>query len=229
MIKCMPIAIAGPRTFLAPLMKPTVGAENLPRSGPCIVAANHSSLLDGIVLTAWTAWLRKLPTHTIAYDDPFKHWFMGWMLRSARCIPFARGDQASSRAMLGLALGYLARGEAVGIFPEAHLNNGKRLRRARPGAGLLALEAGVPVVPIGLRGTAEVMPQGAAWPRLGIRGQMWIGSPLSTSEASARYHDCNDPRERVDIVQGFLERLMGEITNLSGLEPPPPWRKGRRP
>lgn len=193
-----------------------IDAATLPPRGPAILVANHSSLLDGVILVSQLSILRIQPVHWIAYEEPFRHWLWGWFLRSSRCIPFHRGEGPSRERMMRLALGYLAMGEFVGIFPEGHINDGKNLRRPRQGAALLALESGVPVVPIGIRFSWETLPLGVRWPRWGRRIEVCCGSPLSFSDEHLRYHR-SSAAERHHLIADVLGRIMDAIAALSGL------------
>ncbi len=225
--KCIYFTNSAVKVAMTPFVRGIYGTGRLPRHRPMILAANHSSLMDGVILTVYASWALKQPVHTIAYEEPFGHWFMGYLLRSGRCIPFARGDLQSRLAMMRLALGYLHMREPVAIFPEAHLNDGKRLRRARPGAGLLALESGAPLVPIGIRRTREVLPLGARRPVLKRVAEIEIGEPLSVTGESVAYRRA-DEDARAELVEMVMTRLMQAIARLSGMEPPKARRRRRR-
>ncbi len=199
-----------------PFLDRVYGAANLP-SGSCIVAANHSSFLDGPLLSLAYCRARLKPLHMIAYEEPFRHWLMGWILRSGGAIPFRRGDRASQGSMLAAALAWLASGEAVGIFPEGHINQKPILNRARPGAALLALESGVPVVPAAIIGSDRVMPLGKAFPRPGARVRIVFGRPVALLEKERLYASL--PRvERSVLVKNLGYRILRAIGELSGRE-----------
>jgi len=211
--KSFSLAVSIARLALAPFFRGCEGVEHLCYSDRCLVAANHTSILDGVILvTAW-AWLRLRPLHMIAYEEPFRHWLWGWFLRSSRCIPFRRGDVASASEMMRAALGYLEMGEAVGIFPEGHINRGIRLRKPRPGVALLALASGAPVLPAAMLGAREVLPLGQRRPALRRVIKVRFGAPLYFAEESAEY--LRLPLvERARLVQGVLTRIMEAIGNL---------------
>lgn len=190
-----------------PFYRGAEGAAHIP-PGACLIAANHSSFFDGPLLALAYAEARHAPLHMIAYEEPFAHWAFGWFLRSARAIPFRRGDRTSQAKMLRTALGWLAAGEAVGIFPEAHINQKSVLARPRPGAALLALESGAPVVPAAVTGTAT-----GAKRRVTIR----FGRPVPLLEKERRYAAL--PRdERKILVKNLGYRIMRAIGELSGRE-----------
>lgn len=193
------------------------GAGNLP-DGPCIVAANHSSFLDGPLLALAYARKKLRPLHMVAYEEPFGHWLMGWILRSGRCIPFKRGQRASQGRMLTTALGWLAAGEAVGIFPEGHINQRARLNRPRSGAALLALESGVPLIPAAVLGSREALPLDRTFPRPGRRIRIRFGQSVGLFPKERAYADL-PADERKRLAANLNVRLMRAIAELSGREP----------
>ncbi|MDQ1696984.1 MAG: 1-acyl-sn-glycerol-3-phosphate acyltransferase [Frankiaceae bacterium] len=133
------------------------GLEHLPRSGPVLIAGNHTGFLDGplvmILLPRPSAFLVK----SELYDGPFRR-----VLSFARQIPVRRG--APDRTALRRALDVLAGGGVLGVFPEGTRGQG-RLETVQHGIGYLALRAGCPVVPVVCLGTAEALPMGKALPR----------------------------------------------------------------
>ncbi len=203
-------------TFALPYYDGADGAANIP-DGPCIIAANHSSFLDGPLLALAYCRATLRPLHMIAYEEPFSHWLMGWILRSGRAIPFRRGDRASQARMLATALGWLAAGEAVGIFPEAHINSYPLLGRPRPGAALLALESGVPVVPAAITGSDKALPPGRRLPVPGRRVKVRFGSPVALFEKERRYAELPKGERRM-LVKNLGYRIMRAIGELSGRE-----------
>lgn len=199
-----------------PFYRGSEHASRLP-DGPCIVAANHSSFMDGPLLALAYAREKLKPLHMIAYSEPFDNWLMGWILRSGRCIPFERGSRGSQAAMLRTALGWLAAGEAVGIFPEAHINRRPRLARARPGAALLALESGLPIIPAAIVGSAEALPPGAVVPRPGRRIRVVFGRAVRLLDKERLYRAL-PADERASLVRNLGYRVMRAIGELSGRE-----------
>jgi len=222
--KSLPISISITRLVLAPFLGRTLGRENIPR-GAYILAANHASLLDGVLLATAIDWAQYRPLHMISIAAPFRHWLFGWFLKSARCIPLAKASHAGTERMMALALAYLARGEGVGILPEGHVGSGPRLRPLRPGVALLALESGAPILPVGIRGSHEVLPLGAKFPKLGRRVEIRIGQPLDVSPEHGRYHTAG-PDERAGLVHDLLGRLARALADLSLRELPQ--ARGRR-
>ncbi len=202
-------------TALLPFYQGLEGSANLPRQGGCIIAANHSSFLDGPMLAMAYCQARLQPLHMIAYAEPFEHWLMGWVLRSANCIPFKRGDRGSQALMMHTALGWLKAGEAVGIFPEGHINHRPRLNNPRPGAALLALESGLPLIPTAIIGTHKILPRGAWLPRLAARAKVVFGPPIRLLDKERMYREL-DREDREMLVRNLGYRLMRSIGMLMG-------------
>jgi 1-acyl-sn-glycerol-3-phosphate acyltransferase len=131
-----------------------------PAGGPFVVVANHQSILDILMLS-------RLPREMkwVAKEELFKLPWVGWMLRMSGDIPIRRGDAESGGEALARAKAYLARGMSVMIFPEGTRSARGTLLPFKSGAFRLALEAGAPVLPIAVHGTAEGMPKGGPWVR----------------------------------------------------------------
>lgn len=213
--KSFPIAIAAVRGALIPFFSGIEGLENLPADNRYIIAANHSSFIDGPLLGSAIAYARALPLHMIAYGEPFRHWLFGWIMKSTRAIPFDRGDVNSRKLMMQNALGYLAMGEPVAIFPEAHLSSTMKLGRARPGVALLALESASPVVPAGIVGVNEVFPPNSRFPRPNRKIRLVLGTPIPMTAQSREYHHADSDTRRT-IVNTELNNIMSAIAGLSG-------------
>ncbi|MBV9293272.1 MAG: 1-acyl-sn-glycerol-3-phosphate acyltransferase, partial [Frankiales bacterium] len=156
------LALALVRRFAATLARIVFrvrisGVEHLPRTGPVLIAGNHTGFLDGplvmILLPRPSVFLVK----SELYDGPFRR-----VLSFARQIPVRRG--APDREALGRALAVLAGGGVLGVFPEGTRGEG-RLESIQHGIGYIGLRAGCPVVPVVCTGTAEALPKGKALPR----------------------------------------------------------------
>lgn len=167
------------------LWRPTVvGLENVPRTGAVLIASNHLSFADSLVIPIVAP--RKV--HFLAKSDYFrgggvkgtlqKAWFEGMGM-----LPVDRDDPRAAIASLDTALEVLGRGEAFGLYPEGTRSRDGRLYRGRTGVAHLALTAGVPVVPVGLTGTERLQPVGARLPRV-VPITVEFGTPI---EVARRY------------------------------------------
>lgn len=135
------------------------GREYEPASGPLIVAGNHASLLDppliGMCLRRQSAYMAK--------DDLFTVPILGPWLRSIGSFPVRRGTP--DRKAIRRSLEVLERGGVLVIFPEGTRSLDGRLRDAEPGAAMIALRTGVPVLPAAVVNSHRILPKGARWPR----------------------------------------------------------------
>jgi 1-acyl-sn-glycerol-3-phosphate acyltransferase len=126
--------------------------------GPYVVVANHQSMLDVLLLSRMPREMKW-----VAKEELFKIPWVGTLLRMSGDIPVRRGDAESGGEALGIARRYLDRGMNVMLFPEGTRSKTASLLPFKGGAFKLALEAGVPVLPIAVSGTAAGMPKGGPW------------------------------------------------------------------
>lgn len=220
--KCYPLAAALTHLALAPFVKCARGWENVPQHDPYLVVSNHSSFMDGVILADTWAWHGRRPLHMISNQEPFAHWLFGWVLRSGRSICLDRSNRDGGQAAMERSLAWLACGEPVGIFPEGHINGGRAMRRPRPGAAFLALATGVPVLPVGIRNSAQTLPLGAPRPRVGRRIEIEIGAPIAFDNAPEQYQN-GTAAARVDLVREITRRIVGAVAPLAAQTPPRGW------
>ena len=157
------------------------GAENVPRTGGAVIASNHVSYLDFIF-----AGLGARPSgryvRFMAKDSIWENRVAGPLMRGMKHIPVDREAGADS---FRVALEALRRGEVVGIFPEATISRSFELKDFKSGAPRLAMDAGVPLVPVVLWGTQRIMTKGH--PRDLSRGKaisITVGRPLDVPPGS---------------------------------------------
>jgi 1-acyl-sn-glycerol-3-phosphate acyltransferase len=151
------------------------GAGRYP-AGPAVIVANHPSALDPMFVAA------ALPDRVLFLAArEFLAWpLIGWAMRAYGCIPVRRG--AVDTAAVRLALRALEAGVKVGVFPEGRVSPAPG--PLRPGAGMLAATAGVPILPVAVVGSGRVFPLGARFPRPG-RVTVKIGATLPPRAAGA--------------------------------------------
>jgi 1-acyl-sn-glycerol-3-phosphate acyltransferase len=135
------------------------GVDNIPREGGFILASNHISYLDPIVLGV--ACSREL--NFMAKEELFKHHFFGWLLSRLNVFPLKRGS-ADLRAIKE-ALRRLKNAQPLLLFPEGGRQNGTILGPPQAGVGFLAAKLNLPVIPAFIRGTEIALPQGAKFIR----------------------------------------------------------------
>ncbi|MCB0894513.1 MAG: 1-acyl-sn-glycerol-3-phosphate acyltransferase [Nocardioidaceae bacterium] len=193
------------------IWRPTVtGLQNVPRTGAVILASNHLSFADSLVIPIVAP--RKV--HFLAKSDYFrgggvkgtlqKAWFEGMGM-----LPVDRDDPKAALGSLDTALEVLGRGEAFGLYPEGTRSRDGRLYRGRTGVAHLALTAGVPIVPVGLTGTEKLQPVGARLPRV-VPVSVRFGAPI---EVVGRYDGVplgKARREVTDQVMTAIQALTGQ-------------------
>jgi len=196
--------------LLRAVWRPTVtGAENVPRTGGVLLASNHLSFADSIVIPS----VSPRRVHFLAKSDYFtgtglkgaaqRAWFEGLGM-----LPVDRDDPQAAIGSLEVALEVLGKGEAFGIYPEGTRSRDGRLYRGRTGVAHLALTAGVPVVPVGLRGTAELQPVGSSLPRL-AKVSVEFGEPI---QVAGRFDGVPLGKAR----RSLTDEVMEAIAALSG-------------
>lgn len=125
-------------------LKPTGVEENLPAEGACLICANHLSAVDFISVAA----VCRRRVRFLAKIELFRIPVIGWLMRRLGAVSVDRGgsDVGAIRKMLAL----LEAGEAVSVFPQGHRYKGKNPADTpiKDGAGMLAVRAGCPVVPV---------------------------------------------------------------------------------
>jgi 1-acyl-sn-glycerol-3-phosphate acyltransferase len=186
------------------------GLENIPKNGAAIVAANHLSFLDSFFIPL------VIPRRKVTYlakADYFKSWKTSWFFKGVGQISCEREGGSKSQQSLEIALDVLKDGNLLGIYPEGTRSPDGYLYRGRTGVARLALAAGVPVIPVGLVGTEDVMPKDAKLPRLTgrIKVDVKVGKPLDFSRYAGK------ERDRV-VLRAIADEIMYEIMQLSGQE-----------
>jgi 1-acyl-sn-glycerol-3-phosphate acyltransferase len=128
--------------------------------GAYVVVANHQSFLDIFLLC-------NIPREMkwVAKKELFRIPWVGWAFSLAGDLSIDRGDAASASAVMARARRYLETGMSVMIFPEGTRSIDGKLLPFKAGAFKLAVDAGVPVLPIAISGTAQGMPKGSPWVR----------------------------------------------------------------
>ncbi|MEX2458450.1 MAG: lysophospholipid acyltransferase family protein [Actinomycetota bacterium] len=198
--------------FLGPLLKlmyrPKVrGIENVPRSGPVIIAMNHISFMDSLIVPL----LCSRQVVFLGKADYFDHWYTSWFFKAAGVIPVRREGGSASEAALLAGIRALKQGMVVGIYPEGTRSPDGRLYRGKTGVARMALEARATVIPVAVAGTDEVMPLDAKFPRLKGRPDIRFGKPLTFD----RYFDT--PTDRF-VLRSVTDEILYEIMMLTGQE-----------
>jgi 1-acyl-sn-glycerol-3-phosphate acyltransferase len=189
------------------------GEANVPASGGVLYCPNHISDCDPaavFVSAPRRAWF-------VGKSELFELPVAGWLFAHFQGFPIKR--DSADRSALRRIEALLRAGEPVVLFPEGRLAETGRLRRIQPGAALLSLRTGAPIVPIGLQNTNGIVPYGKLRPRFSRRAvQVTYGPPIFPQ----RYADL--PRgEAIDAITQALGEAMARLTDQP--LPPAPSRK----
>lgn len=183
-----------------------VGLENVPRSGPFIIVANHISWLDPPMLGA------MLPRRIrfMAKEELFKKPIVGWVVKSYESFPVRRGE--GDRQALRMAIEILKAGGVLGMFPEGTRSKSGRLQPGHAGAAMIALKAGVPILPIGITGTQNIFrfPDILTRPRFRVN----IGCAFTLSQSEGHKDSLTDARE--ELMRRIAELLPMEYRGAYG-------------
>jgi 1-acyl-sn-glycerol-3-phosphate acyltransferase len=198
--------------FLRLVFRPeTEGLENVPLDGPAILASNHLSYADWLFMPLTidrkVTFVAKAEYFT---GRGLKGWLQRTFFSGTGQVPIDRsGADAAAGALLS-AKKVLGEGDLFGIYPEGTRSPDGRLYRGKTGVARLAIETGVPVIPIGVLGTDTLAPPGKKfghWTRPRVR----FGRPLDFS----RYEGLENDRF---ILRSATDEIMYEIMRLSGQE-----------
>jgi 1-acyl-sn-glycerol-3-phosphate acyltransferase len=202
--------ILGPilRLFFRPWVK---GAENLPVSGGAILASNHLSFSDSFFLPLEVD--RRVTF--LAKGDYFtgrgiKGKLTAAFFKSINQVPVDRSGGRASEAALHKGIEILKGGDLLGIYPEGTRSPDGRLYRGKTGIARMAIEAGVPVIPVAMINTFEIQPPGQVVPKI-MQVGIKIGKPLDFS----RYAGMQDDRF---VLRSITDEIMYELMQLSGQE-----------
>jgi 1-acyl-sn-glycerol-3-phosphate acyltransferase len=202
--------VLGP--ILKLLFRPWVeGIENLPAEGPAILASNHLSFSDSIFLPLMVprriTFLAKAEYFT---GRGIKGKLTKGFFAGVGQVPIDRSGGRASEAALRKALEILNSGEMLGLYPEGTRSPDGRLYRGKTGIARMALEAGVPVIPVAMINTFDIQPPGKILPRI-MRVGIRIGEPLDFS----RYDGMSGDRF---VLRSITDEIMYELMQLSGQE-----------
>ncbi|MBI2541928.1 1-acyl-sn-glycerol-3-phosphate acyltransferase [Candidatus Woesearchaeota archaeon] len=194
---------------IIPLVKLYVGKanglENLPKKGAFIAAANHASYMDHMIIASYLISHLNRKVHFLAKKEHFDNMFKKAWHNYAGAIPVDR--EKRGKKALKLAIKALKEGKIIAIHPEGTRTMTGKLQEAKTGVARLALSAKVPVVPIGLIGTFEMLPKGKYIPKF-RRAAMNIGKPIYFDG----YHNKKVNKKELRKV---TTKIMKEIAKLS--------------
>ncbi|GGS40432.1 1-acyl-sn-glycerol-3-phosphate acyltransferase [Actinokineospora fastidiosa] len=196
------------RLFFRPKIE---GAENIPAAGGALLASNHLAVSDSFFLPLMVDRRVTFPAKIEYFTEPgIKGRFKKWFFTGVGQIPIDRSGASAAQAALDTAVRLLREGKLMGIYPEGTRSPDGRLYRGKTGVARIALQAGVPVIPVAMFGTDKANPIGSKmWRPYPIR--IKVGKPLDFS----RYEGLDGDRF---IERSITDEIMYALMELSGQE-----------
>jgi 1-acyl-sn-glycerol-3-phosphate acyltransferase len=193
------------------ICRPTVtGRENVPATGPFIIASNHLSFIDSMAIPLMAprrvGYLAKAEYFT---GTGISGWLTRTLFTALGALPVERETHRAAQAALDTAMGVLREGGGFGIYPEGTRSRDGRLARGKTGVAWLALTADCPVVPVAVVGTDRVQPVGAGWP-WPRRYSVTFGKPLTFPEHRGKANNGKARREVTDTIMEAIAELSGQ-------------------
>ncbi|MEX2586856.1 MAG: AMP-binding protein [Actinomycetota bacterium] len=181
-------------------MGPRVAGSAEAAGAPCVVVANHASMLDGMVLAA------VLPQRLefVAAGEFANYWVAGTFLRRLRATFVERVDRAQAAGVSEELKAKVNEGATLVFFPEGRMSRSPGLQPFRSGAFAVAAEAGVPILPVTIRGTDRILRGDARVPRRG-RIEVFISPPIPPAQSGWKGAIELRRRARAEILRHFEE------------------------
>ena len=171
-----------------------IGAENLPKSGAFILAANHVSNWDppflGTFIEREVCYMGK--------EELFKNPVMAWICRHLYVFPVKRG--AADKTAIKTAVNILRDGKCLGIFPEGTRSKTGKLGKAEAGVSLIAAMTKAPIIPAAIVDTEKIFSRAVKFPRLAVV----YGAPMKFSGST----------KDKEALENFAQDIMNEIAKL---------------
>ncbi len=192
----------GPVRALARLQ--TKGLEHVPAAGPALVASNHLSWADPILINDAI----PRPTYWMAKGDLFRNAAGRLAMGAFGCIKVDR-ESGGNEGAVSAAVRALGEGRVVGVFPEGTRSRPGQVRRGRTGVARIAALSGAPVVPLGID-TSSFWPRHVRLPRFGCRVRLVVGAPLRLDLKPADAEDKQRMRDATDDIMERVKALLAE-------------------
>jgi 1-acyl-sn-glycerol-3-phosphate acyltransferase len=184
------------------------GLDRVPSAGPYVLAPSHRSLLD----VPFAGFVAKRRVRFMAKKELFEKRFPAWFFTALGGFAVERG--ATDRAALRAAEAILEGGEPLALFPEGTRNRGSELGPLFHGAAFLAARCQVPIVPVGIGGSEQILPSGTRRPRI-RRVAIVVGQPIAppAHDGRVRRREVNELTDalRLELQAAFTESL-GQVS-----------------
>jgi 1-acyl-sn-glycerol-3-phosphate acyltransferase len=177
------------------------GAENVLRDRPQVFAANHQAIYDILILGGWI----PVQFRWVARKEWFRTPFMGWHLKRYGTIGIDRSNPRASAKTLIEAADRIRGGVNIIFFPEGTRNPDAVMQQFKPGGFLLAHRAGVPIIPVSIIGTKDIIRKNS-WRVHKGSIKIVIGKPIETAQYGKRERE----RLMADVAAAIAEHLPDE-------------------
>jgi 1-acyl-sn-glycerol-3-phosphate acyltransferase len=182
-------------------------ASLIPRSGPLILASNHISNADAVLIGSWLTPKLGRRIHWLGKKEMFEWPVVGWMARNGGVVPVDRG--AADVEAFRVAQRILAAGQVLMVFPEGTRSPTGELQVPKDGLAMLALRTNATIVPIGVSNTDRVWRKGSFLPRPGGHATMRIGEPFRLSDILPEGLDRKT--QKTEATTAIMRRIAGLV------------------
>lgn len=174
----------------------TYGHENVPETGGVLLAANHQSYLDPVLVSVHL----HRPVSFLAKSDLFENPYFGWLIRSLHAFPvrLGEGDVGAVREIIRR----LNEGHVLNMYPEGSRTETGEIAPLEKGIALVIRKSGVPVVPVAIDGSFEAWPKGK---------KIFHPHPIRVKYGKPINFDGKKGEEIIRELEGELRRLLGEL------------------
>ena len=190
------------------------GTSNLLKNKPFIIATNHTSYYDILILPSIMVPILDKKMSALVNSHYWKNWITRAFLNLWKCIPVfvekEKDSKEKNKLSMEKASNFLKNNKILMIFPEGKRSYDGKLKKAYHGIAIIALRAKVPVIPAGIIGSNKVLPKGKIFPRF-VKCEVKIGKPLYFK----KYYGKNVNNKTLDHVTRII---MKEIAKLIGQE-----------
>ena len=198
------------KIFVLPIIKliwvkDVKGLENVPKKGGVIIASNHESYFDFITLYS----IIPGRIYFLAGEIFFKKKQWAWLMKLTEQIKVDRDAKDKSQP-INQAIKHLKEGKVIGIFPEGTRPSDGKLQRAYNGVIKIAILAGVPIIPVGIKGTFEIISRHDRYPKF-KKCQLFFGEPIYYDKYIRNVN-------KIDLLTNLTRSLMKKIGKLCDKE-----------
>lgn len=189
--------------------------KSRPIDRPYIIVANHSSFFDDFILLERIGINFKRKQHVFVNSRFYKNSFLKGFLNSLEMVPVdvakdVKDDkkrQETNKQAFKKALEYIKNGEDFYVFPEGGRSHDGKLKKAKTGVAKLALLAKVPILPVGIIGSYDIMPKGVKFPRF-KRARLKIGKPINLKEFYGKEKDYKTLEKVTRIIMKEIAKII---------------------